>query len=72
MRQVGGTHYKDMKVEPWNVVDTWPLDQRIGFYRGGALKYLMRVGSKDEAVQELGKCRHYIDKLVEVLLNETN
>jgi hypothetical protein len=27
-RQVGGTHYKDMGVEPWDVVDTWPYEQR--------------------------------------------
>ena len=37
-KQVAGTHYKDMGVEPWDVVDTWPLEQRIGAYRHGALK----------------------------------
>jgi hypothetical protein len=66
-RQVGGDHYIDMAVEPWDVVDSWPLDQRVGFYRGNALKYLMRMGSKDEAVQELAKAQHYMDKLLEVL-----
>jgi hypothetical protein len=64
---VGGTHYKNMSVSPWDVVDTWPLEQRIGYYRGGALKYLMRVGSKDESVQEIGKGLHYMEKLLEVL-----
>jgi hypothetical protein len=65
--QVGGSHYKDMGVEPWDVVDTWPLDQRIGYYRGGALKYVMRMGSKDEAPQEIAKGKHYLEKLLEVL-----
>jgi hypothetical protein len=65
--QIGGTHYKDMGVEPWDVVDTWPLEQRIGFYRGGALKYVMRMGTKDENVQEIRKGAHYMQKLVEVL-----
>ena len=66
-RQVGGDHYKRMDIEPWDVVDTWPLEQRIGYYRGGALKYLMRMGSKDEQLQEIKKCGHYIEKLIEVL-----
>lgn len=66
-RQEGGTHYKDMKVEPWDVVDTWPLDQRIGVYRFGALKYLMRMGNKDDRIQELKKAAHYLEKLIEVL-----
>ena len=44
--QVGGTHYKDMGVEPWDVVDTWPIEQQIGYYRGNVLKYTMRMGAK--------------------------
>lgn len=66
-RQVGGDHYKAMGVQPWDVVDTWPRDQRIGYYRGGALKYLMRMGSKDESPLEVSKGQHYIQKLLEVL-----
>lgn len=65
--QVGGTHYKTMGVEPWDVVDSWPLEQQIGYYRGNALKYLMRMGRKDESVQELKKSLHYMQKLIEVL-----
>jgi len=66
-RQVGGDHYKNMGVEPWNVVDTWPREQRIGYYRGAALKYLMRMGSKDQSAEEIGKGLHYMQKLLEVL-----
>lgn len=68
-RQVAGTHYKDMGVEPWDVVDTWPIEQQIGAYRHGALKYLMRMGTKDEQLQEIRKAGHYIEKLIEVLEN---
>lgn len=71
-KQVAGTHYKDMGVEPWDVVDTWPLEQRIGAYRHGALKYLMRMGSKDERAQEIEKGIHYLEKLLEVLKEEQN
>lgn len=66
-KQIGGTHYKKMGVEPWDVIDTWPIEQRIGAYRAGALKYLMRMGSKDENVQEISKGIHYLEKLIETL-----
>lgn len=65
--QVGGDHYKTMGVQPWNVVDTWPREQRIGYYRGGALKYIMRMGSKDESPTEIAKGKHYMEKLLETL-----
>jgi hypothetical protein len=71
-KQIGGDHYKNMGVEPWEVVDTWPLYQRIGFYRGGALKYIMRLGGKDEMEQEAGKGLHYLEKLVEVLKEQSD
>ena len=66
-KQVGGVHYKAMGVEPWDVIDTWPREQRIGAYRAGALKYVMRMGSKDQSEQEIGKGIHYLEKLLEVL-----
>lgn len=65
--QVGGDHYKNMTVEPWDVVDSWPVEQRIGYYRGCALKYVMRMGSKDHSEQEILKAAHYLQKLAEVL-----
>jgi len=65
--QIGGDHYKNMAVEPWDVIDTWPIQQRIGAYRAGMLKYTMRMGSKDEQLQEIGKGVHYGQKLQEVL-----
>jgi hypothetical protein len=69
-KQVGGDHYKNMGIEPWDVVDTWPLEQQIGYYRGGALKYIMRMGSKDERLQEAEKGLHYQEKLVDALRKE--
>lgn len=65
--QEGGDHYLNMGVEPWDVIDTWTIEQRIGFYRGNLLKYTMRLGSKDEMLKEVKKARHYAQKLVEVL-----
>ncbi|MEN9924030.1 MAG: hypothetical protein RL268_156, partial [Pseudomonadota bacterium] len=58
--QVGGDHYATMTVQPWDVIDTWPLAQRIGWYRGNALKYTMRAGSKGDALEDARKAQHYI------------
>jgi hypothetical protein len=69
-RQVAGNHYREMGIQPWDVVDTWPREQQIGYYRGGALKYLMRMGSKDENAQEIAKGQHYMEKLLEILREE--
>ena len=66
-KQVGGNHYKDMGVQPWDVIDSFPLEQRIGFYRGNAMKYIMRMGSKDESIREIKKAQHYLEKLIETL-----
>lgn len=66
-KQIGGSHYKEKAVQPWNVVDTWPLPERIGFYRGNALKYVMRLEDKDSPRMNAEKAVHYLEKLIEVL-----
>ena len=65
--QFGGTHYKTTPIQPWAVVDTWPLAERIGFYRGNALKYTMRMHDKDAPIDNIEKAGHYCRKLAEVL-----
>lgn len=68
--QEGGSHYKDMPVQPWDVFDTWPVEQRIGAYRGNCLKYIMRMETKDSRLLNARKLAHYASKLVEVLEEE--
>jgi hypothetical protein len=65
--QEGAVHYKMMDIEPWDVIDTWPAEQQVGYHRGNLLKYTMRMGSKDERLKEAKKIKHYAEKLVEVL-----
>lgn len=71
-REEGSTHYREMNVQPWDVIDTWPIEQQIGFYRGNLLKYTMRMGTKDVATQEIKKAEHYAKKLQEVLSCQKN
>ena len=59
--QIGGDHYKDKVVQPWDAIIMW----KMGFLDGNALKYLVRFRDKG-GVEDLRKARHYIDKLIEV------
>lgn len=65
--QVGGSHYKDMPVQPWEVMEAVLTRQEfIGFLRGNVIKYSMRAGRKDGS-DDAAKARHYMQKLNEVL-----
>ena len=67
-RQIGGEHYKNMRIQPWDVVDaTFSHAEAKGFYRGSALAYIMRAGTKGPAREDYEKAIHYIQKLLEVL-----
>jgi len=64
--QEGGNHYKQMGIEPWDIYDTWPAEQRIGAYRANCVKYVLRLEDKDSRVLNARKLKHYAQKLVEV------
>jgi len=61
--QVGGTHYKDKKLQPWDAIAAWDC----GFLDGNVIKYVVRYRSKG-GVEDLKKARHYLDKLIEIEL----
>ncbi len=64
--QVSGNHYKDMPVQPWELMEAvLTHEEFVGFLKGNAIKYAMRAGRK-EGSDDLGKCRHYMMKLAEV------
>ena len=66
-KQVGGSHYKDMPVPPWTVMEAvLTHDEFIGFLKGNCIKYCMRQGHK-QGSDDGGKLAHYVDKLNEVL-----
>jgi hypothetical protein len=37
-----------------------------GYLRGNAIKYLARTGKKGDALEDLKKARHYLDRLIEM------
>ena len=66
--QIAGTHYVDMRVQPWDVIDSvFDHTQAKGFYRGNALKYIMRAGSKGPAKEDYQKALHYLEKLIDII-----
>lgn len=65
--QVGGTHYKDMAVEPWDVMQAVLTHAEfVGFLKGNIIKYSLRAGRKQGATDDADKARHYLQKLTEV------
>jgi hypothetical protein len=65
--EVGGTHYKDMPVEPWAVMEAvLSHEEFIGFLKGNVIKYSLRAGRKQGAYDDAEKARHYMQKLEEV------
>ena len=66
-RQVDGKHYKDLKVQPWSVMEAiLSTDEFIGYLKGCIIKYGMRQDRKDTSPEDGEKCRHYIQKLNEI------
>ena len=65
--QVGGSHYTDMPVQPWEAMKAvLTHEEFVGFLKGNVIKYSMRAGRKDGS-DDAGKARHYMQKLAEVL-----
>ena len=62
--QVGGNHYKDMKIQPIEYIQA----NNLGYCEGNVIKYVSRFKSKN-GVEDLRKARHYIDLLIEAEIN---
>lgn len=64
--QVDGSHYKDMPVEPWDVMQSvLTREEFVGFLKGNVIKYSMRAGRK-EGSNDAAKALHYMEKLAEL------
>jgi hypothetical protein len=64
--QISGTHYKDMPIQPWAVMESvLTHDEFVGFLKGNIIKYSLRAGRKDGS-DDAGKAEHYMMKLREI------
>lgn len=63
--QVGGNHYKDLKIQPIEYIHANGLD----YFEGNVIKYITRHRNKN-GKQDLEKAKHYIDLLIELEYNK--
>ena len=59
-KQIGGSHYKDMKIQPSKFIN----DNKLQFAEGNAIKYICRHTHKG-GKEDLEKAKHYIDMIIE-------
>ena len=58
--QIGGNHYKDMKIQPIEYI----LGNNLNYCEANVVKYISRWKSKG-GIEDLRKAKHYIDLLIE-------
>ena len=59
--QVGGSHYKDLKIQPVEYITA----NNIPYMEGNIIKYVTRWREKG-GLRDLEKARHYLDMLIEM------
>ena len=59
-KQVGGSHYQNMKIQPAEFINK----NEMKFAEGNAIKYICRHINKG-GLQDLQKAKHYIDMIIE-------
>lgn len=59
--QVGGEHYMNKKIQPWDFIAA----NDLGYLEGCVVKYVSRHKEKN-GVEDLEKARHYLQKLIEI------
>lgn len=63
-RQVGGTHYKSMKIQPIE----FAVANKLDFFQKDIIKYVTRKkGDLEKRLEDLNKAKHYIDLYMDVL-----
>ena len=63
--QHGGRHYINKPIQPWDYI----IANGMGYLEGNIIKYISRYKEKG-GLDDLIKASHYLDKLIEVTLNE--
>lgn len=59
-KQIGGSHYKDMAIQPADFINK----NKLLFAEGNAIKYICRHQSKGK-LQDIKKAMHYLEMIIE-------
>jgi len=55
-RQIGGSHYKNFRIQPYEFISK----NNLGFFQGNVVKYVCRYLSKNK-IEDLQKIIHYCE-----------
>jgi len=55
-RQIGGSHYKKFKIQPYEFISK----NDLSFFQGNVIKYVCRYLYKNK-IEDLEKIKHYCD-----------
>jgi len=66
LKQVGGNHYKDCKVQPIEYI----VGNDLTFCEGNAIKYITRHRRKGEGRRDIEKAIHYLEMILETEYND--
>jgi hypothetical protein len=62
--QVGGTHYKDMKIQPLE----FAIANHLDLFQKDIIKYITRrKGDKAKRLEDLRKAQHYLDIYIDCI-----
>jgi hypothetical protein len=64
MENITPNYYKQGKTEVWDFI----IEQNLGFLAGNVIKYICRYKEKN-GIEDLEKAKAYIEKLIEVEVN---
>lgn len=64
-KQVGGSHYKSLAIEP----SEYAMKNGLGFAEGNVVKYVTRYKDKG-GLEDLHKAKHYLEMLIESMEEE--
>lgn len=60
LTQIGGSHYKDMAIQPVE----FAMKNNLNYCQANVIKYICRYKEKN-GLEDLQKAKHYIDLLIE-------
>ena len=66
LKQVGGSHYKDCKIQPVEFI----VGNDLTFLEGNIIKYITRHRRKGEGRKDIEKVIHYAEMILEMEYNE--
>lgn len=68
--QVGGTHYSEMNIQPWEAIYAWMSPEEVtGYHLGTVIGYISRHKKKGQ-LQDLKKAEHHLRELIRYLTEE--